>query len=90
MGPTLTWKETADVSLAQLAIALQPHHHASLDKGECFAMACLLRQQVEKLPGMIVETAILSDLIERMEQKLSVQMVSALPVRRPSLSAVPA
>lgn len=87
MGKVSTWQETADVSLAQLAIALQPHHHASLDKGECFALTCLLRQQLEKLPGMVVETAILSDLIERMEQKLTVPVV---PVRRIALEVVPA
>ncbi len=71
MGNASTWQEVADASLARLAIALQPHHKARLDKEACFALACVLRQQVQELPGMTVEAAILTDLVERMESRIA-------------------
>lgn len=88
MGNVSTWQETAVVSLAQLAIALQPHHHASLGNDECYALACILRQQLSNLPGMVVETAAMSDLIERMEQRLEVPVVPV--AHRSFLAVVPA
>lgn len=70
MGNTMSWQETADGALAQLAISLQPHHHAKLNEEACFALACMLRQQLDQLPRTVIEAAILSDMIERMESRI--------------------
>lgn len=92
MGNTITWQETAEASLAQMAIALQPHHRARLDMGECYALACILRQQLSLLPGNVVETAIMTDLIERLDSRPSVRSSAqpAQPAHRAFLAAVPA
>lgn len=89
MGNTATWQESAELSLVQLAIALQPQHRASLSQDDCYALASILRQQLSDIPGMVVETAIMTDLIERMESKLQVIAVPAI-YPAPALEVVPA
>lgn len=78
MGNSMTWQATAEGALANLAMALQPQHRTQLNEDECLVLAILLRQQMQSLPAIGIELAIVSDLVERMESK---QAMPVMPVR---------